>query len=96
MGEILGSGGVGNIVQFSSRIQAVNTFTQTLRKWKFVEEISMGIVSMETIVTLDMKNKFALTAVVMCLTVKKDIQEFVVGFNSTEDVNLNLYVNLCI
>ena len=39
----------------------------------------MGIVDMETIVTLDMKNKFALRAVVMCLTVKKDIQKFAVS-----------------
>ena len=56
----------------------------------------MGIVDMETIVTLDMKNKFALTAVVMCLTVKKDIQKFAVGFNNTEDVNLQHFANISI
>ena len=46
----------------------------------------MGIVSVETIVTLDMKNIYALIAIVTYFTVKKGTQKFVIGINNKEDV----------
>ena len=60
----------------------------------FAEEISMAIVNMETGVTLDMPNKFALTAIVTSFSVKTDTLESVNGFRSTTDVNLQHSVNL--
>ena len=53
------------------------------------ERTSMGFVNMETTVTLDMRNKFAMTTTVKYLHVKRDIQESVVGSMSMEDVNLH-------
>ena len=49
----------------------------------------MDIVSMETNVTSDMKNLFAMTAIVISFTVKEDTQKFMIGTNSMEDVNLH-------
>ena len=57
------------------------------------EEISMDIDNMETNVTLDMRNKFALTTIAISLLVKGDILENVVGFMSMESVNLHHSVN---
>ena len=54
----------------------------------------MDIVSMETNVTSDMKNLFAMTAIVTFSIVKEDTQKFVAGINSMEDVNLHHSVNL--
>ena len=46
-----------------------------------------------TIVTLDMKNKFAILTTVIYLTVRKDILNYVVGSNSMEGVNLHHFVS---
>ena len=54
----------------------------------------MAIVNMETGVTLDMPNKFALIAIVTSFSVKTDTLEYVNGFRSTIDVNLQHSVNL--
>ena len=59
----------------------------------FAEKTSMGFVNMETNVTLDMSNKFALTSIATSLLVKGDILENVVGFMSMESVNLHHSVN---
>ena len=63
-----------------------------MQKWKsiFVGETSMDIVSMETYVTSDMKNLFA---IVTFSIVKEDTQKFVAGINSMEDVNLHHFVS---
>ena len=53
----------------------------------------MDIVSMGTIVISDMKNKFALLTTVMYLAVRKDILNYVVGFNNMEDVNLHPFAS---
>ena len=49
---------------------------------------------METNVTSDMKNLFAMTAIVTFSIVKEDTQKFVGGINSMEDVNSHHSVNL--
>ena len=54
----------------------------------------MSIVSMETNVTSDMKNLFAMTAIVTFSIVKEDTQKFVAGINNMEAVNLHHSVNL--
>ena len=54
----------------------------------------MAIVNMETGVTLDMPNKFALIAIVTSFPVKTDTLESVNGSRSTIDVNLQHSVNL--
>ena len=54
----------------------------------------MDIVSMETNVTSDMKNLFAMTAIVTFSIVKEDTQKFVAGINSMEDVNSHHFANL--
>ena len=65
-------------------------------KWssKFVKETNMGLVSMETHVTLDIRWKFPLKTVVIFLIVKRDIQGFAVGIKSMGDVNLHHFANL--
>ena len=54
----------------------------------------MVILSMGTSVTIDMKKKFALITAVMCLYVKKDILDYVVGSKNMVDVNLHNFVSL--
>ena len=54
----------------------------------------MGIANMETNVTLNMKNKFALKAIVLYFLVSLDILGYVNGLKSMECVNFHLFVNL--
>ena len=54
----------------------------------------MCIVSLETIVSLDMKNLFAFIAIVTYFAVKKGTKKFVIGIKNKEDVNLHPSVSL--
>ena len=53
----------------------------------------MDTVDMETSVTLDIVNKFAMITTVIYFLVKKDILEIVDGSRTMEDVNLHHTVN---
>ena len=53
----------------------------------------MAFVNMETDVTLDMPNKFALIAIVMFFPVKIDTREIVNGIRNTIGANLLHIVN---
>ena len=54
----------------------------------------MDTVDMETSVTLDIVNKFAMTTTVIYFLVNRDIQGIADGSCSMEDVNLHHIVNI--
>ena len=59
-------------------------------------KISMGIVDMVTNVTLDMKNWFAVTTIVVFLVVKKGILEIAAGTKNMDNVTLHRFASLSI